>query len=256
MQQPLRQSRVLDGGADRRHQHPAQQLRPPGATEPVSGQAGAFPPDDGRGANGVLNLLPTQPPGSPGTVGVRGKRKLRSFVIPHIPHDDVMLPEEVQGHPRLWQETEAADAGRRDGAAPETMRNKHAITLEHCAWVRSRASSSMPTARALRPVRRVRDHAQGVAFDLGNANTNVKKASASTSAATSRKPQGRVHDRRPLPVLAGVLRRADRPRQCQESLRPNWQNGAILRSDVRRASPLAASLSRSTAARPTMADDR
>jgi hypothetical protein len=47
--------------------------------------------------NGVLTLLPTLPPGSPGTVGVRGKRKVRSFVIPHIPHDDVVLPEEVQG---------------------------------------------------------------------------------------------------------------------------------------------------------------
>jgi len=47
--------------------------------------------------NGVLTLLPTLPPGSPGTVGVRGKRKVRSFTIPHIPHDDVILPEEVQG---------------------------------------------------------------------------------------------------------------------------------------------------------------
>ena len=47
--------------------------------------------------NGVLNLLPTLPPGSPGTVGVRGKRKMRSFVVPHIPHDDVVLPEEVNG---------------------------------------------------------------------------------------------------------------------------------------------------------------
>ncbi len=44
--------------------------------------------------NGVLNLLPTLPPGSPGTVGVRGKRKLRSFVVPHIPHDDEVLPEQ------------------------------------------------------------------------------------------------------------------------------------------------------------------
>ena len=42
--------------------------------------------------NGVLSLLPTMPPGSPGTVGVRGKRKARSFVVPHIPHDDVVLP--------------------------------------------------------------------------------------------------------------------------------------------------------------------
>jgi hypothetical protein len=47
--------------------------------------------------NGVLNLLPTQIPGAPGTVGIRGKRKLRTFAIPHIPHDDVVLPEEVQG---------------------------------------------------------------------------------------------------------------------------------------------------------------
>ena len=56
--------------------------------------------------NGVLNLLPTLPPGSPGTVGRRGKRKLRSFVIPHIPHDDVVLPEEVQGIRAFGSETE------------------------------------------------------------------------------------------------------------------------------------------------------
>ena len=57
--------------------------------------------------NGVLTLLPTLPPGSPGTLGKRGKRPVgvadiifratregRSFTVPHIPHDDVVLPEE------------------------------------------------------------------------------------------------------------------------------------------------------------------
>jgi hypothetical protein len=48
--------------------------------------------------SGVLNLLPTQPVGAPGTLGTTGKRKVRSFVIPHIPHDDAVLPEEVQGN--------------------------------------------------------------------------------------------------------------------------------------------------------------
>ena len=38
--------------------------------------------------SGVLNLLPTQPVGAPGTAGITGKRKVRSFVIPHISHDD------------------------------------------------------------------------------------------------------------------------------------------------------------------------
>ena len=81
--------------------------------------------------NGVLNLLPTMPPGSPGTVGTRGKRKLRSFVIPHIPHDDVVLPEEVQGIRAFGSETELETISGVLARHLETMRNKHSITLEH-----------------------------------------------------------------------------------------------------------------------------
>ena len=80
---------------------------------------------------GVLNLLPTQPPGSPGTVGERGKRKLRSFVVPHIPHDDVVLPEEVQGLRSFGSEFEPDSLSNVIARHLETMRNKHAITLEH-----------------------------------------------------------------------------------------------------------------------------
>lgn len=80
---------------------------------------------------GRLNLLPTKPPGSPGTVGERGTRKLRSFVIPHIPHDDVVLPEEVQGIRAFGSETEMEAISGVMARHLETMRNKHAITLEH-----------------------------------------------------------------------------------------------------------------------------
>jgi Phage major capsid protein E len=80
---------------------------------------------------GVLNLLPTQPPGSPGTVNVRGKRTVRSFVVPHIPHDDVVLPEEVQGLRAFGSETEMESIAGVLAQHLETMRNKHAITLEH-----------------------------------------------------------------------------------------------------------------------------
>ena len=81
--------------------------------------------------NGVLNLLPSLPPGSPGTVGTRGKRRVRSFVIPHIPHDDVVLPEEVQGIRAFGSETEMESVAGVMARHLETMRNKHAITLEH-----------------------------------------------------------------------------------------------------------------------------
>ncbi|MCC6296613.1 MAG: major capsid protein, partial [Pseudomonadales bacterium] len=81
--------------------------------------------------NGVLNLLPTLPVGSPGTVGQRDKRKMRSFVVPHIPHDDVVLPEEVQGLRAFGSETELETVAGVMARHLETMRNKHAITLEH-----------------------------------------------------------------------------------------------------------------------------
>lgn len=81
--------------------------------------------------NGVLNLLPTQIPGAPGTVGIRGKRKLRTFSIPHIPHDDVVLPEEVQGIRAFGSENELQSIASVLTDHLQSMRNKHAITLEH-----------------------------------------------------------------------------------------------------------------------------
>jgi hypothetical protein len=81
--------------------------------------------------HGVLTLLPTMAPGSPGTLGMRGKRKLRSFTIPHIPHDDVVLPQEVQGIRAFGSETEMVTIAGIMADHLQTMRNKHAITLEH-----------------------------------------------------------------------------------------------------------------------------
>ena len=82
--------------------------------------------------NGVLNLLPTLPPGSPGTQssGI-GKRKVRSFVIPHIPYDDTILPAEYEGIRAFGSETEMATLAQLLNMHLQTMRNKHAITLEH-----------------------------------------------------------------------------------------------------------------------------
>jgi len=83
---------------------------------------------------GRLNLLPTKPPGSPGTVGELGKRKLRSFVIPHIPHDDVVLPEEVQGIRAFGSETEMEAVSGVLARHLETMRTRSPWSI--CAWVR------------------------------------------------------------------------------------------------------------------------
>jgi hypothetical protein len=80
--------------------------------------------------NGVLNLLPTQPVGSPGTVGTEGRRKVRSFVVPHIPHDDVVLPEEVQNLRAFGSENALESVSSMMAQKMATMRAKHDITLE------------------------------------------------------------------------------------------------------------------------------
>jgi len=80
---------------------------------------------------GVLSLLPSAPLGSPATVGSRENRSMRSFAVPWIPYDDVILPGDIQGVPAL---------GAGDTADPlvgimtrklTLMRNKHAQTREY-----------------------------------------------------------------------------------------------------------------------------
>jgi hypothetical protein len=56
---------------------------------------------------------------------------VRSFVIPHIPHDDAVLPEEVQGIRAFGSETETDALANLLAQKLQNMRNKHAITLEY-----------------------------------------------------------------------------------------------------------------------------
>lgn len=81
--------------------------------------------------NGVLNLLPTLPPGSPGTQNKQGKRKVRSFVIPHIPLDDAVLPDEYDGIRAFGTENQTNALASILNQHMQTAKNKFAITIEH-----------------------------------------------------------------------------------------------------------------------------
>jgi len=81
--------------------------------------------------NGVLNLLQTQPVGAPGTAGKSGKRMLRSFVVPHIPHDDIVLASDVDGVRSFGTEDTLQTVTNEVNNKLQAMKNKHAITLEH-----------------------------------------------------------------------------------------------------------------------------
>ncbi len=81
--------------------------------------------------NGVLNLLQSMPVGSPGSQEKRGKRKVRSFVIPHIPHDDVILAGDLQGLRAFGSASQASPLVTTMNNRLASMKAKHDITREH-----------------------------------------------------------------------------------------------------------------------------
>lgn len=125
--------------------------------------------------HGILNLLPTLPPGSPGTVGSQGKRKVRSFIVPHIPHDDVVLPEEVQGIRAFGSENQVETVAGVMARKLDTMRNKHAITLEHLRMGALKGQILDADGSVIYDLFAEFNVAQTtVNFQLGNAGTKVK----------------------------------------------------------------------------------
>ncbi|GHV50515.1 minor capsid protein E [Deltaproteobacteria bacterium] len=80
---------------------------------------------------GELRLLPTRPVGSPATVGTPDVRKMRSFTVPHVPHNDVVLPEEVQGIRGFGLENGEDPLATVMARKLTKMRTRHAQTLEY-----------------------------------------------------------------------------------------------------------------------------
>jgi hypothetical protein len=80
---------------------------------------------------GVLCLRPSVPLGAPATVGNREARSMRSFALPWIPHDDVILPADIQGMPALGLSDAADPLVEVMNRKLTLMRRKHAQTREY-----------------------------------------------------------------------------------------------------------------------------
>lgn len=80
--------------------------------------------------DGVLNLLNPLPVGSPGQKNRRGTRDARSFIVPHFPLDDVVLPQEYDSVRAFGSENATESLASIMNDHLQSMKNKHAITLE------------------------------------------------------------------------------------------------------------------------------
>lgn len=82
--------------------------------------------------NGVLNLLTQQPRGGDqGSVGKPEKRTMKSFLIPHIPHDDKIMAADVQNIRAFGQTSELDQVQTMVNRRLMRMRMRHALTLEY-----------------------------------------------------------------------------------------------------------------------------
>lgn len=84
--------------------------------------------------NGVLTLLPTKQVGEEPNVGKTGTREARTFLVPHIPLVDVVLPEEVAGVRAFGSESELEPLNRLIARKLDENAAKFDATLEHLLW--------------------------------------------------------------------------------------------------------------------------
>lgn len=98
--------------------------------------SGMFTPDPVRTrtilveeVNGTLTLLKSQPVGGPAPKRKHAKGKMRSFIIPHVPYEDAIRAEDIQG----GREPGSVDPKTLEAEmmkALTSMRASHAITEE------------------------------------------------------------------------------------------------------------------------------
>jgi hypothetical protein len=182
---------------------------------------------------GVLSLLPTQIPGGSATMGTRGKRKMRSFTIPHIPHDDVVLPEEVQGIRAFGSETELQAMANVITDHLQSMRNKHAITLEHLRMGAFKGVILDADGSALVNLySEFEITPKVVSFALGTTTTDVKKKCLEVVRHIEDNLRGEfmtgVHCL-VSPEFFDALTSHSKVKEAYE----RWQEGAALRDDMR-----------------------
>lgn len=187
--------------------------------------------------NGVLNLLPTKTPGSPGTEGKRGKRKLRGFSVPHIPHDDVVLPEEVQGIRAFGSEDQTQALSDIITDHLQSMRNKHAITLEYLRMGALKGIILDADGSTLLDLyQEFAITAKVVSFALGSATTDVKKKCLDVKRHIEKNLMGEVMSGIQVLVSPEFFDALTSHANVKEAYQL-WNQGAALRDDMREGFP-------------------
>lgn len=205
-------------------------------------------------AEGVLNLLPQVQLGGPATVANRDSRSMRSFVIPWIPHDDAITPQDLQDR-RGFGVADAADPlATLMERKVSRMRMKHLQTREYMEINALRGVVKDGSGNT------VYDYAAefgtpvpAVDFVLGAAGTNVQAKCREVLRSVEESLKGETMTSLHALVSPGFFDKLISHAKVEDAYRYYASGQQPLREDVRRRFPFAGILFEEYAATVTLA---
>jgi Phage major capsid protein E len=80
--------------------------------------------------NGLLSILTSKPVGAPGNTSQNPKRKMRTFNVPHFPHEDSIKAASIQGVRAFGSVNQMETITQKLNDKLQEMKNRHLQTLE------------------------------------------------------------------------------------------------------------------------------
>lgn len=186
--------------------------------------------------DGTLSVLPSRPRGAPATVASAATRTMRSFVIPHFPHDDVVRPEDLQDV-RNFGGIDPATAAAAAGSKLEDLRVKHDLTREYLelnalfGTVKDGEGTTLYNYFTEFGLTQIT-----VDFDLGTATTDVKAKCREVLRAMEEEARGVAFTGVRALVSSEFFDKLVNHDSVKEAYL-NWQAASALSADVRRGFP-------------------
>lgn len=123
-----------------------------------------------------IALIPSKPRGGKATQHERDKRSMRNFEVPHMPYDDVIKADDIQGIRAFGSETELMGVAELTNEVLDSMRQDHEVTHEYyrIGAIKGVITDGDGTTTLYNLFTEFEIAQTAVDFVLGTAGTNVK----------------------------------------------------------------------------------
>lgn len=205
---------------------------------------------------GSLNLLPFQKLGAPANLADRTKRKARSFKIPHIPYEDLVLADEVEGVREFGSENSFEAIANVVLDHLQNMKSKHDITLE---YLRMGALKGVILDASGSVLYNLYDEfgieQKVINFDLDNVNTDVQLKCLELKRYIEKNLKGSFANGIKVFTSPEFFDKLISHKSVKEAYE-RWQDGSALRDDMRNYFPFCGITFEEYNAEATGADDQ